>query len=113
MPLPEFTRDRVYGVLKYLNVRKACGPDGIHPRLLREWASELGPVLVQLYSLCLHTSTFPLYWRRALVQPIPKNGSRSDPSNYRPIAQPLFFLKFSKLFSTLTSWLPQVSFSSF
>src|ERR1700755_2788144 len=83
-----------------MNVRKASGPDGIPPRVLRECASELASVLVQLYSLCLNTNTFPQCWKRALVQPIPKKGSRSDPSNYRPI--PLTCI-LSKIFETLLS----------
>src|SRR5678816_3073749 len=81
-----------------MNVRKAGGPDGIPPRVLRKCASVLDPPLVQLYSLCLNTSTFPQCWKRAYVQPIPKIGSRSDPSNYRPIALTCIL---SKIFETL------------
>jgi retron-type reverse transcriptase len=98
MSLPVITHDRVHGILKSMNVRKASGPDGIPPRVLRECASELAPVLVQLFSLCLNTNTFPLCWKRAFVQPIPKKGSRSDPSNYRPIALTCVL---SKIFETL------------
>ena len=98
MPLPIITHDRVHGILKSMNVRKASGPDGIPPRVVRECASELAPVLVQLFSLCLNTNTFPLCWKRAFVQPIPKKGSRSDPSNYRPIALTCVL---SKIFETL------------
>ena len=98
MSLPVITHDRVHGILKSMNVRKASGPDGIPPRVLRECASELAPVLVQLFTLCLNTNTFPLCWKRAFVQPIPKKGSRSDPSNYRPIALTCVL---SKIFETL------------
>src|ERR1700755_1708381 len=98
MPLPVISFDQVHGLLKSMNVRKASGPDGIPPRVLRECASELAPSLVQLFSLCLNTSTFPQCWKRAIVQPIPKKGSRSDPSNYRPIALTCIL---SKIFETL------------
>src|SRR5678815_5666282 len=81
-----------------MNVRKAGGKDGIPPRVLRECASVLSPPLVQLYSLCLNTNTFPQCWKHAHVQPIPKKGSRSDPSNYCPIALPCIL---SKIFETL------------
>ncbi len=43
-------------------------------------------VLVKLFRLCLSTSTFPSCWKYAYVQPMPKKGDRSNPSNYRPIA---------------------------
>src|ERR1700755_1786560 len=98
MSLPVITHDRVHGILKSMNVRKASGPDGIPPRVLRECASELAPSLVQLFSLCLNTSTFHQCWKRAIVQPISKKGSRFDPSNYRPIALTCIL---SKTFETL------------
>ncbi|KAL7641915.1 UNVERIFIED_CONTAM: hypothetical protein RMT77_007789 [Armadillidium vulgare] len=59
MPLPVITFDQVHGLLKSMNVRKASGQDGISSRVLRECASELVPSLVQFFSLCLNTSTFP------------------------------------------------------
>ncbi len=43
-------------------------------------------IFVKLFRLCLSTSTFPSYWKFAHVQPLPKKGDRSNPSNYRPIA---------------------------
>ncbi len=42
--------------------------------------------LVKLFRLCLSTSTFPSCWKYAYVQPAPKKGDRSNPSNYPPIA---------------------------
>ena len=98
MSLPVITHDQVHGILRSMNVKKAGGPDGIPPRVLRECASALAPILVQLYSLCLNTNTFPQCWKRAYVQPVPKKGSRSDPSNYRPIALTCIL---SKVFETL------------
>src|SRR5678816_4446298 len=67
-------------------------------RVLNKCASVLTPPLVQLYSLCLNTSAFPQCWKRAYVQPIPKKGCCSDPSNYRPIALTCIL---SKIFETL------------
>src|SRR5678815_4737276 len=50
------------------------------------------------YSLCLNTNTFLQCWKHAHVQPVPKKGSRCDPSNYRPIA---LTCSLSKIFETL------------
>src|ERR1700755_819471 len=58
-----------------------------------------------LYSLCLNTNTFPQYWKRAFVQPIPKKGSRSDPSNYRPIALTCVLSKNFETFLNSDSWI--------
>src|SRR5678815_3049258 len=98
MSLPVITFDRVHRPLKSMKDRKTAGPDGIPPQVLRECASVLSPPFVQLYSLCLNTSTFPQCWKLAHVQPIPKKGSRSDPSNYRAISLTCIL---SKIFETL------------
>ncbi len=42
--------------------------------------------MVKLFRLCLSTSISPSCWKYAHVQPVPKKGDRSNPSNYRPIA---------------------------
>ena len=72
--------------LHCLDVNKASGPDGIPARVLRFCAPELSPVLTRLYRLSLKTGSVPKSWKVANVQPVPKKGSRADPSNYRPIA---------------------------
>lgn len=72
--------------LRSLDVRKASGPDGIPAVVLRACAAELSPALTRLYRASYRTGVVPESWREANVQPIPKKGDRSDPTNYRPIA---------------------------
>ena len=79
-------RNDVFHALAGLNPRKAYGPDEVPPIVLRNCASVLAPCLVKLFQLCLSTSTFPSCWKFAYIQPVPKKGDRSNPSNYRPIA---------------------------
>ena len=86
MPPPIISERRVRRALCSLKTNKAYGPDGIPPRILREFASELAPVLCRLFRLILKTGTYPSSWKHTLVQPVPKKGDRSNPSNYRPIA---------------------------
>ena len=86
--LPSFflsVRD-VLRALELLDVRKAYGPDGIPPVVLKKCARVLAPILTKLFRLILKTNIFPTPWKLAAVQPIPKKGDPSDPSNYRPIA---------------------------
>ncbi len=82
----------------WLNPRKAYGPDGVPPIVLKNCASVLTPCLVKLFRLCLSTSTFHSCWKYAYVQPVPKKGDRSNPSNYRPIA---LISCLSKVFETI------------
>ena len=98
MPLPIFSCRKVRRVLLTLKTRKAYGPDGIPPRVLKECAYELAPVLSRLFRLCLKTGIYPSSWKHVLVQPVPKKGDRSNPSNYRPIA---LTSTISKVFETL------------
>ena len=86
MPPPIISERRVRRALCSLKTNKAYGPDGIPPRILREFANELAPVLCRLFRLILKTGTYPSSWKHTLVQPVPKKGDRSNPSNYRPIA---------------------------
>ena len=98
MTLPVISSRSVQKALLSLETSKAYGPDGIPPRVLKECAHQLAPVIARLFRLCLTTCTFPSSWKHALVQPIPKKGNRSDPSNYRPIA---LTSSISKVFESL------------
>ena len=86
MPSIIISARKVCRVLRFLKTDKASGPDGIPPRFLKEFAEELAPVLCRLFRLILISCTYPSSWKHALVQPVPKKGDRSNPSNYHPIA---------------------------
>ena len=47
------TVDGVSNLLHNLEVHKACGPDGISPRLLKETASNIAPMLTLIYQATL------------------------------------------------------------
>ncbi|KAI8515244.1 hypothetical protein Bbelb_078350 [Branchiostoma belcheri] len=73
-------------LMQNLNPRKAPGPDGISPRLLKELANELAPALTLLFQSSLETGIVPQDWRTANVTPVYKKGERYRPENYRPIS---------------------------
>ena len=98
LPPPIISSRRVCKALSKLDVGKAFGPDGIPPRVLRECASELAPVYARLFRLILKSKLFPPSWKHSYVQPVPKKGDRSNPSNYRPIS---LTCTISKVFETL------------
>ena len=75
-----------FPALSGFDSRKAHGPDRVPPVVPKKCASELAPFLVKLFRLCLSTSTYPSCWKFAHIQPVPKKGDRSNPSNYRSIA---------------------------
>ena len=50
-----FSKDGVIKLLKGLNPSKALGPDELHPRVLKELATELGPVFAHLFQQSIDT----------------------------------------------------------
>ncbi|CAJ0925451.1 unnamed protein product, partial [Ranitomeya imitator] len=68
------TQEEVRNRLNKIKIDKSPGPDGIHPRVLRE----------------LTTGSVPQDWRIANVVPIFKKGSKSEPGNYRPFKNPIY-----------------------
>ena len=60
-------------LLKGLNPSKALGPDELHPRVLKELASELGQMFAYLFQQSIDTS-FPKEWSLANICPIYKKG---------------------------------------
>ena len=53
------SKDGVIKLLKGLNPSKALGPDGLHPRILKELATELGLVFAHLFQQSIDTGEIP------------------------------------------------------
>ncbi|CAJ0967759.1 unnamed protein product [Ranitomeya imitator] len=70
LQVTNLTQEEVRNRLNKIKIDKSPGPDGIHPRVLRE----------------LTTGSVPQDWRIANVVPIFKKGSKSEPGNYRPVS---------------------------
>ena len=82
----EIKLEAIADKLGQLKDGKACGPDGLHPKLLKEARAELALPLQIIFSQSLDAGTVPLDWKQANVIPIHKKGSTSDPGNYRPVS---------------------------
>lgn len=80
------TEEGVKKLLLNLNPNKACGPDGITPRLLKTVAEEMAPALTLLYRNSHNSGTLPLDWKMAYITPVFKKGERYLAINYRPIS---------------------------
>ncbi|RMC20393.1 hypothetical protein DUI87_01242 [Hirundo rustica rustica] len=82
---PIMQEEAVREVLSHLDVHKSMGPDGIHPRVMRELADELMKLLSIIYQQSWLTGGVPHDWKLANVTPIHKKGRKEDPGNYRPV----------------------------
>ena len=80
-------RSPVTILLKGFNPTKALGPDELHPRVLRELATELGPVFAHLFQQSTDSGEFPKEWTLANISPLFEKGDRSLACNYRPVSR--------------------------
>ena len=81
--LPE--HDTRCGLAK-LNVKKAAGPDGITPGLLRSCADELCGILCTIYNWSLRTCHVPQIFKKSIVILVPKRTPVTRLNDYRPVA---------------------------
>ena len=72
--------------LNSLKINKSPGPDGLHPRILKELSSELSRPLTLLFNKTMFSGMIPSSWKVAEVRPIFKKGSKTSPGNYRPVS---------------------------
>ena len=80
------TEPDVEKALKSLKTCKSPGPDGIHPRILKELSVELSNPLKKLFDKTMSCGKLPAQWKIAEVRPIFKKGSKTSPGNYRPVS---------------------------
>ena len=86
--IPELTitEEVVLKKLKSLKPDKSPGPDGLHPKILKELAEVIYKPVTVLMQRSLETSILPSCWSSAHVTAIHKKGNKCDVQNYRPIS---------------------------
>ena len=84
----EINPEIVKKLLLKLDQFKSVGPDGIHPKLLANLGKndQFVSAITILFKETYKTGKMPDVWKTANVTALHKKGSKSDPSNYRPIS---------------------------
>ncbi|GAB0179602.1 mitochondrial enolase superfamily member 1 [Grus japonensis] len=79
---PELVQDLV----PQLDAHKSMGPDGIHPRVLKELADVITAPLFIIFQQSWEYGEVSINRKLANVVPIFKKGKKEDPGNYRPVS---------------------------
>ena len=82
----DITAAQVEAKISALRHSASPGPDGLHPRILRELAPWVSLPLSSVFRKSLACGRLPEDWKIAEVVPIYKKGGRDNPSNYRPVS---------------------------
>ena len=80
------TKEGVTKLLKGLNPSKALGPNELHPRVLKELATELGLIFAHLFQQSIDSGEVPKELTLANISPLFKKGDRSLACIYRPVS---------------------------
>ena len=85
--------EKILTILKGLNPSKAAGIDNLLGKFLKDDAHVLARPISQLCNLSIKLNSFPRSCKIAKAKPLFKNGSKINPSNYRPISLLLLLSK--------------------
>ena len=81
----EINEEMVRKKLKAINQNKSPGPDGIHPRILKELMEELVMPLTLIFQKSISSGKLPTAWKDGHIIPIFKKGNKHKVENYRPV----------------------------
>ena len=82
----EITVQIIIDYIQELSPTSAAGPDGVPSSLLLKCAAELALALKVMFSQSLTHSFIPSSPKRAAITLVFKSGTKTSPSNYRPIS---------------------------
>ena len=78
--------DNAFKILKNFNETKALSIDDLSGIFIKDDAKLLTAPITQLCILSISSGTFPVACKIAKLKPLYKNGTRTNPKNYRPIS---------------------------
>ena len=84
--------------IRSLKNQASSGQDGISNKIVKISISVISPSVTKLFNQCINFGYFPSEWKMAKIKPLFKNGSKTDPSCYRPIS---LLSSLSKVFEKL------------
>ena len=81
-----FSENDILKVIRKLDSNKAHGHGKVSIRMLKLSDKAICKPLHMIFTSCLETGVFPIYWKKANVVPIHKKESKQLVKNYRPVS---------------------------
>jgi hypothetical protein len=82
---PAFTAEELQAAAKRLRPKKAPGPDGISPEVVKNLVEEVPEVFLEVMNDCLRIRTFPRTWKVARLILLSKGKPGTEKRKFRPI----------------------------
>ena len=96
--LSPITLDEIINTMCSLSNSRSVGSDNLNPLLIKENIIYIARQLEYIFNLSFSSGIFPNLLKNAIITPVFKSGSTSEPGNYRPIS---ILTIFSKLLEKL------------
>lgn len=84
--LTPITEAEIQKNIMKLKSNSAPGEDLLSARMIQEIQIVISKPLVSILNLCLEHGVYPDALKKTIVIPVHKNGTKTDPNNYRPIS---------------------------
>ena len=93
------SEEEVRKQLSKLNAKKAPGPDGVSPRVLKMCSNQLSYIFHTMFSMSLSQCFIPAAWKMSCIIPVPKKVHITCLNDLRPVALTSHIMKiFERLF---------------
>ena len=69
-----------------LKISKSAGPDGFHPRILKELSKSIMVPLCKIFNKSIMEGCLPNEWKEVHITPIHKKGPKTSLGNYWPVS---------------------------
>jgi hypothetical protein len=81
----DFSPVNLFKYLKALPNKLSYSPEGINQHVMKNCAAPISLPLSLIFTESYNSGILPVEWKLSTIVPVFKNGSKSNPSNYRPI----------------------------
>jgi hypothetical protein len=80
-----FKESEILKLLQNLDVNKSCGPDGLHPKMLKELSATISKPITIIFNSSMCQGLVPKLWKEGNITALFNKGDRTEPGNCRPV----------------------------